>query len=59
MVKDREDWHRLQLTNLKNVGLTFQDEQGSFFKSILRFEGGEGGKKMLEKWKNCLETRPN
>jgi len=27
MVKDGEDWHRLQTVNLKNLGQTLQDAQ--------------------------------
>ena len=27
MVKDGEDWHGLQTTNLKSVGFAFQDAQ--------------------------------
>ena len=27
MVKDGEDWHGLLTTNLKHLGLTFQDAQ--------------------------------
>jgi len=27
MVKDGEDWYGLQTTNLKNLGLTFQDAE--------------------------------
>ena len=31
MVKDGEDWHGLQTTNLKNLGYTFQDEKAVTF----------------------------
>ena len=44
MVKDGEDWHGLQTTNLKNSGLTIQDNSTKFSKATAELWCPAGGK---------------